>query len=171
MYSGQQGGLGKVKRHSERGVEPTAQRAARQPRMATIVIGDIHGNIAALARLLRSIEVSSGDTIVFLGDYIDRGRDARGCIEAILALRESSPAQVVCLQGNHEEWLLRTLTDYSRHWNRAVLEANGWPTPYVVGNTICVDTSEYGIVTAIRMPDRSVFQSSERDTRVSQVSL
>jgi hypothetical protein len=33
---------------------------------------------------LRS-DVSSDDTVVFLGDYIDRGSDAKSCIDAILA--------------------------------------------------------------------------------------
>src|SRR5690349_6632760 len=85
--------------------------------MATISIGDIHGNLDALVELLEQIrgEVGGNDTVVFLGDYIDRGPDTRGCVDAILAFRRDVPAEVVCLLGNHEDWLLRTLHDHSRH--------------------------------------------------------
>src|SRR5438034_3591654 len=85
--------------------------------MATIAIGDIHGNVRALDDLIRQItgEVDADDDVVFLGDYIDRGPDARGCIDAILAFRDSVTANVTCLCGNHEDWLLRTLRDHRRH--------------------------------------------------------
>src|SRR6185503_7525626 len=60
-------------------------------------------------------EVAAGDTVVFLGDYIDGGRDAKGCVDAILALRREVEGEVICLIGNKEDWLLRTLHDYRRH--------------------------------------------------------
>src|SRR5437763_16211960 len=85
--------------------------------MRTIAVGDIHGNLAALNDVLRQIrgELASGDTVVFLGDYIDRGPDTRGCIDAVLAFQHDVTANVVCLVGNHEDWFLRTLRDYGRH--------------------------------------------------------
>jgi serine/threonine protein phosphatase 1 len=85
--------------------------------MATIAIGDVHGNISALERVLRLVEseVDASDTVVFLGDYIDRGLETRGCIDSILAFRAESPAAVVCLLGNHEDWLLDTLNDSTDH--------------------------------------------------------
>jgi serine/threonine protein phosphatase 1 len=85
--------------------------------MATIAIGDIHGNLAALNDLLDQIrsEGGAGDTFVFLGDYIDRGPETKGCVDAILAFQRQVEAEVVCLLGNHEDWFLRTLRDHSRH--------------------------------------------------------
>jgi serine/threonine protein phosphatase 1 len=85
--------------------------------MATIAVGDIHGNLPALKDVLAQLcrVVVEGDVVVFLGDYIDRGRDSRACVDAILSFRNEVPAPVVCLRGNHEDWLLRTLMDYSRH--------------------------------------------------------
>jgi len=85
--------------------------------MATIAIGDIHGNLAALDDLLAQIrsEIAAADTVVFLGDYIDRGPDTNGCIEAVLRFRRDTQARVVCLMGNHEDWLLRTMRDHSHH--------------------------------------------------------
>ena len=85
--------------------------------MAVIAVGDIHGNLAALNDLLHKVtpEVGSGDTVVFLGDYIDRGPDAKGCIERILELRRSTEAEVVGLMGNHEQWMLESSRDFTRH--------------------------------------------------------
>ena len=85
--------------------------------MATIAVGDIHGHLAALDDILRQIrgESTSGDTIVFLGDYIDRGPDTKGCVDAILGFQRSVSAEVVCLLGNHEDWFLRTWRDHRRH--------------------------------------------------------
>ncbi len=85
--------------------------------MATIAVGDIHGNAAALKDLLRQItrELTSKDTVVFLGDYIDRGSDTKSCLDQIIGFREATSAAVVTLIGNHEDWLLRTYRDYTRH--------------------------------------------------------
>jgi serine/threonine protein phosphatase 1 len=85
--------------------------------MATIAVGDIHGNLPALSDLLEQIRgrLSRHDTVVFLGDYIDRGPDSKGCVESILTFQRETPAEVVCLIGNHEDWFLRTLHDHRRH--------------------------------------------------------
>jgi serine/threonine protein phosphatase 1 len=85
--------------------------------MSTFVIGDIHGHLLPLEDVLAQIrsETSDRDTLVFLGDYIDRGPSSKACVDAILGFREETPATVVCLRGNHEDWLLRTLGDYQRH--------------------------------------------------------
>ena len=88
-----------------------------RPDVATIAVGDIHGYLGPLTDLLARlrVEVTKDDTVVFLGDYIDRGPDSKGCIDAILAFEEEIAGYVVCLRGNHEDWLLRTLGDFCRH--------------------------------------------------------
>jgi serine/threonine protein phosphatase 1 len=85
--------------------------------MATVAIGDIHGNRAALQDLLAALrqEIDALDSVVFLGDYIDRGADSKGCIDLILDFTATHRGQTIALLGNHEDWLLRTLRDYSRH--------------------------------------------------------
>jgi diadenosine tetraphosphatase ApaH/serine/threonine PP2A family protein phosphatase len=45
------------------------------------------------------------------------------------------------------------------HWNNANLGPDGRPTPNATANTIGIDTISHGVLTAIRMPDRRVFQS------------
>jgi hypothetical protein len=81
-----------------------------------IAIGDVHGCSAALAALSRAIEPTALDTLVFLGDYIDRGPDSRGVPEQVIALAER--CTLVPLLGNHEEMLLAALEGQSelRYW-------------------------------------------------------
>lgn len=85
--------------------------------MATVAIGDIHGNLSALEDLLAKVmpTMGQGDVLVFLGDYIDRGPDTRGCLERIVRLREEADCAVVTLLGNHEAWMLRSLRDPTCH--------------------------------------------------------
>ena len=85
--------------------------------MPTYAIGDIHGNLVALDSLLTQIEpeLKSGDTVVFLGDYIDRGPSSKECIERILQLRADAPCPVIGLMGNHEQWMLRSMRDPRCH--------------------------------------------------------
>jgi serine/threonine protein phosphatase 1 len=73
----------------------------------TIAIGDIHGCSEALRALIAAIDPQPADTIVTLGDYIDRGPDSRGVIDAILELEKR--CRVVPLLGNHELMLLDAL--------------------------------------------------------------
>ena len=70
----------------------------------TIAIGDIHGYTAALDALLGAIDPRPEDTIVTLGDYVDRGPDSRGVIERLIAL--SKQCRLVPLLGNHDELML-----------------------------------------------------------------
>ena len=60
--------------------------------MATIAVGDVHGNVAALDDLLGQLRTvaSESDVVVFLGDYIDRGPASKECVDAILALKHDS---------------------------------------------------------------------------------
>ena len=73
-----------------------------QPR--TIAVGDIHGHCQALDAVLAIIDPQTEDTLVFLGDYVDRGPDSRGVLETVIGL--GSRCHVVALMGNHEEMML-----------------------------------------------------------------
>jgi serine/threonine protein phosphatase 1 len=69
-----------------------------------IAIGDIHGHSRALAALLAKINPGESDTIVTLGDYVDRGPDSKGVLDQLIDL--SSRCRLVPLLGNHDEMML-----------------------------------------------------------------
>ncbi|MBT8037240.1 MAG: serine/threonine protein phosphatase [Verrucomicrobiae bacterium] len=68
--------------------------------MRTLAIGDIHGSLTALEALGDFVGYTADDTIVTVGDYIDRGPDSKGVIDYLIDLKTSH--QVVTLKGNHE---------------------------------------------------------------------
>jgi serine/threonine protein phosphatase 1 len=70
----------------------------------TFVIGDIHGELAALEQLLTRLKpLTEEDSVLFLGDYMDRGPDSRGVIERLQRFMRESPTHTVALRGNHED--------------------------------------------------------------------
>jgi serine/threonine protein phosphatase 1 len=80
-----------------------------------IAIGDIHGCLAALLRLLDAIKPTGDDTIVTLGDYIDRGPDCRGVIDCLI--RMQSNCRLVPLLGNHDVLLIDIRNGQSSLYN------------------------------------------------------
>lgn len=76
-------------------------------------IGDIHGQhtmLKALLTKLIELPLHREDTVVFLGDYVDRGENARGVIESLLQWRDRHD-NTVFLRGNHEQLLLDAYGD------------------------------------------------------------
>lgn len=74
--------------------------------MVTWAVGDIHGDLAALERVLEQLlpRLRPDDTLVFLGDYVDRGPDSKKVVERVRGLADgASPCQVIALRGNHED--------------------------------------------------------------------
>jgi serine/threonine protein phosphatase 1 len=91
----------------------------------TIVIGDIHGCLDMIKRLIDRINWQPGnDRLIFLGDYIDRGENSKGVVDFILALSRCSSG-VECLIGNHEALFLDYLNGRDR---RIFLSNGGWIT-------------------------------------------
>lgn len=87
-------------------------------------IGDIHGELDLLRRMLDRIhadarrrldEEGCRASIVFLGDYVDRGADSKGVIDLLADMQcDAGTGQgVAChfLLGNHEAALLDFLAD------------------------------------------------------------
>lgn len=70
-------------------------------------IGDIHGANTALDTLLDALPYTPEDTIVILGDIIDRGPGAKQVIERLLQLADET--HLVYIMGNHEEMALQAI--------------------------------------------------------------
>ena len=71
--------------------------------MRTLVIGDIHGSLKALETLVEFVAPDETDTLVTLGDYIDRGPDSKGVIDFLTNYND--PATLITLKGNHEQMM------------------------------------------------------------------
>ncbi len=52
-----------------------------------IAIGDVHGCVHALDKVLEAIEPAADDRVVFLGDLIDQGKESREVLERIIRLK------------------------------------------------------------------------------------
>ena len=89
-------------------------------------IGDVHGRLDLLTEMLARIRADLArrphprPQLIFLGDYMDRGPESRGVLEALIALKASDlPARF--LLGNHDSYVSAYLRDpdwYDRtyHW-------------------------------------------------------
>jgi serine/threonine protein phosphatase 1 len=95
--------------------------AAPAPRvadgLAIYAVGDIHGRLDLLTDLMARVAADAGRhpadqrrQLVFLGDYIDRGTESRGVIDALLCPGWPDFPRIF-LMGNHEEAMLEFLDE------------------------------------------------------------
>ena len=66
------------------------------------VIGDIHGNLDTLLKLIEIINKNNPEIVIFLGDIVDRGPKQLECLLIILALKILDSQKYYLLKGNHE---------------------------------------------------------------------
>jgi serine/threonine protein phosphatase 1 len=82
--------------------------------LLTFAIGDVHGCFDKLeALLLACDEARAGREVryVFIGDYVDRGPDAREVIDLLMHRQLSERDRFICLRGNHEQMLIEAASD------------------------------------------------------------
>jgi serine/threonine protein phosphatase 1 len=95
------------------------------------VIGDIHGRRDLLADMLARINADlaarphRAAELVFLGDYVDRGPEARGVIDTLIALGQG-PVPATFLLGNHDAYVQAYIEDpdwfdLANHWLHTTL--------------------------------------------------
>lgn len=89
--------------------------------MHTLAIGDIHGCSRALRILAETVPFAAFDTVVTLGDHVDRGPDSYGVVEWLIDWGQRH--HLVSLKGNHEILMLDALQD--RFALRQWLEVGG----------------------------------------------
>lgn len=84
-------------------------------------VGDVHGRLDLLDRLLGRVAMDMAaapgprPVLVFLGDYVDRGPHSREVVERLMAGPPAhgplAGAEWICLKGNHEEYMVRFLSE------------------------------------------------------------
>jgi diadenosine tetraphosphatase ApaH/serine/threonine PP2A family protein phosphatase len=66
------------------------------------IIGDIHGNLKSLLRIIEIIRSNKPNHVIFLGDIVDRGPFQLECLVTVLILKILEPNIYYILKGNHE---------------------------------------------------------------------
>jgi serine/threonine protein phosphatase 1 len=119
------------------GSNPTS--LAKKEKQMRYAISDIHGCIRTFKKALREINFSKDDTLILLGDYIDRGLDSKGLVDYIIELQKDH--NVIAIKGNHEEFLLLSQDNYGvyRSWmsNGGMQTLNSYGYPL---HSYCVDS-------------------------------
>ena len=82
------------------------------------VVGDVHGCARELEVLLAGLPLARGDTVAFVGDYLDRGPESRSVLDLLVDLRRRTDLATVFLKGNHEDMCLAYLGRRGR-WGEA----------------------------------------------------
>jgi diadenosine tetraphosphatase ApaH/serine/threonine PP2A family protein phosphatase len=67
-----------------------------------VVVGDLHGSLPDLLRLLQGFGAPPETRYLFLGDYVDRGAHSVAVLCLVLSLMCRFPSHVFLLRGNHE---------------------------------------------------------------------
>lgn len=94
-------------------------------------IGDIHGKGDLLVALYNSIQEDiekSNDaehTIVFLGDYVDRGYQNRKVLDFLKNLSDTDKVKHIFLRGNHESIFIEAMENPRSHWAVKMWVNNG----------------------------------------------
>lgn len=71
-----------------------------------IFVGDTHGDLDATRKVIDRYQ-KKGNTIIFLGDYIDRGLYSKENILFLLSLKLAHPDEIILLTGNHESFTIK----------------------------------------------------------------
>ena len=94
-------------------------------------VGDIHGCFETFRELLHQLNFNTrNDSLILLGDLIDRGPHSKKIIDLVFKLQEAG-ADITCLRGNHEQMLLDSLLDkeadeiWKKNGGRATLHSFG----------------------------------------------
>ncbi|GAA4448984.1 metallophosphoesterase family protein [Novipirellula rosea] len=80
-----------------------------------LAIGDIHGCYKALVTLETFVEITPEDTIVTLGDYVDRGPDSRRVLDWLIS--KDKTHKLIPLRGNHDLMMAQSRNNQD-HYDR-----------------------------------------------------
>lgn len=67
-----------------------------------VIVGDIHGSLESLFNIFESKGYPDKTKYLFLGDYVDRGRNSCEVMMTLYAYKCLYPNQIYLIRGNHE---------------------------------------------------------------------
>jgi serine/threonine protein phosphatase 1 len=89
----------------------------------TLVIGDIHGGLRALHQIIERAEVTTTDTLIFLGDYVDGWSQSPQVIDYLIEL--SKKQSCIFIRGNHDELVLDWLENQNENIDEGMWYKHG----------------------------------------------
>ncbi len=93
----------------------------------TLVIGDIHGALKALQQLIKNARITTNDTLIFLGDYVDGWSESAALISFLIELQNTH--KCIFIRGNHDVLCYTWLTEkkfnpeWLKHGGQATIDS------------------------------------------------
>lgn len=146
-----------------------------------VAIGDIHGCPQSMKALLEKLADYTDRTMVFIGDYIDRGANSKAVVDFLLDFQKDVDA--VFLRGNHEQMLLDAVhKDDMNLWlmngGRSTLQSYGTDAQelklpddhlqFYENTRMYYETDDYFFVHAGLLPHKTIAESINDDGEVKE---
>ena len=100
----------------------------------TLVIGDIHGGLRALHQIMDRAKVTTDDTLIFLGDYVDGWSQSPEVIDFLIDL--SKKQNCIFIRGNHDELLFDWLSSNNENIDESMWFKHGGEATVLAYNTV-----------------------------------
>lgn len=100
----------------------------------TLVIGDIHGGLRALHQIMERANITTNDTLIFLGDYVDGWSQSPQVLDFLIAL--NTKQNCIFIRGNHDELLLDWLTGNFENFNESMWFKHGGEATVLAYSTV-----------------------------------
>ena len=129
------------------------------------MVGDLHGDRISYDTVVNSWRSEKDSSIIFLGDYADRGPHGLEVIEALMKL--SKEDGVVVLKGNHEDYFDSGQPDFSPcHLISEVIEKRGSWNSYF---SQCLKPFFKGLYISAMLPGKILFVHGGISTRIEDI--
>jgi serine/threonine protein phosphatase 1 len=110
----------------------------------TYVIGDIHGGYKALVQIIERANVTTNDTLIFLGDYVDGWSETPQVIDFLIEL--SKKQNCIFIRGNHDELVLKWFSKNKEGINEEMWFKHGGKATVDAYNLVSEEKKELHII-------------------------
>jgi len=73
------------------------------PKGKTMVVGDLHGDLETLNKIITTFFTKKFKTLLFLGDFVDRGAKQVEVVNVLFYYKRLIPNRLILIRGNHED--------------------------------------------------------------------